>query len=92
MVEALEHILDLQRRIETAQQDVDAASLADSAAALKMAAAEIGFAAVSSVAGEIGEALDRGLTERALRDVPRLQQKISASRQALGQAFPHLDR
>lgn len=90
MVQALEHIINLQHLIEAARRDRNKELLAETAGALEKKATEIGMIAVSGVANEIGRALDHGQTDRALHDVPRLQQKISATRRALEKAFPRL--
>lgn len=90
MVDALNRILHLQRRIETARHDRDPARLAECMPALRQIAAEIGLVAVMGIADDIGRALEEGDADRALYDVPRLQQKLSATWQALERSFPRL--
>lgn len=90
MVAALDRILDLQRKIEAARRDGDIRLLAECVSALQTVATEIGLVAMSGVAGDIGRALEEGHADRALHDVPRLQQKISATWRALAEAFPRL--
>lgn len=90
MVGALDRILGLQRKIEAARRDRDARLLAQCILALQTIATDIGLVAVSGVAGDIGRALEGGHADLALNDVPRLQQKISATWRALAEAFPRL--
>jgi hypothetical protein len=90
MVETLTHILELYRRIEAAGSGRDTVSLRDNVERLQKAAGEIGLVAIADVAQEIGHAVDLGRGETALHDVPRLQQKIKATWNALAKSFPNL--
>lgn len=90
MVATLDRILDLQRKMEAARDARDSAALADHVEAIQKEAEESGMPAISIVAREIGQALDRGQPDSALHDVPKLQQKIAATWRALSQAFPKL--
>lgn len=86
----LERVLALHRRIEKARITRDEDALAEGARALQAAARDIGLSAISQVAGDIEIALDQGETDAALREVPRLQQKITATWRELAQAYPSL--
>ncbi|MDR3498860.1 MAG: ATP-binding protein [Parvibaculum sp.] len=90
MVAALARVLDLQAKIEAARSQRDTVALGYNAEALQREAAEIGLIAVSEVAREIGDAVERGREDNAIHDVPRLQQKISATWRALSRSFPSL--
>jgi signal transduction histidine kinase len=90
MVETLTRILELYRKVETAEARRDAAALRDGVEMLQKAADEIGLVAIAGVAQDIGQAVDLGRNETALHDVPRLQQKITATWSALARAFPNL--
>jgi hypothetical protein len=90
MVETLTRILELYRKIETAESGRDAAALRASAEHLQKAAAEIGLAAIADVAREISQAVEFGREQTAMHDVARLQQKITATWGALSKSFPNL--
>lgn len=90
LVETLEAILDLQDGIDAALEAQDAGTLRDKALALGRQAADIGLVALAGVANDIGQAAERGQAEQAINDVPRLHQKISATRRALADVFPGL--
>ena len=90
IVGALETILDLEDGIDAALQAQDAGALRDKALQLGRQAADIGLVALSGVANDIGQAVERGQAEQAINDVPRLHQKISATRGALADVFPGL--
>jgi signal transduction histidine kinase len=90
MVAALTRVLDLQAKIEAARNQRDTVALGYNAEALQRAAAEIGLVAVSEIARDISLAVDRGREENAIHDVPRLQQKITATWRALARSFPSL--
>lgn len=88
IIEALTHILRLYRQIEAMEDARDAGALRQNARLLQQAADEIGFLAIADVAREIGRAIDQGRAETARHDVPRLQQKITATLSALARSFP----
>ena len=90
MVETLTRILELYRKIELAEARHDTAALRDRAADLQEAAGAIGLVAIANLAQEIGQSVDLGREETALHDVPRLQQKITATWSALARSFPNL--
>jgi signal transduction histidine kinase len=90
MVETLTRILELYRKIEDAGSGHDTVSLRDSVELLQKAAGDIGLVAIADVAHDIGHAVDLGRGETALHDVPRLQQKITATWSALAKSFPNL--
>lgn len=90
MVAALTRVLDLQAKIEAARTQHDTVALGYNAEALQKAAAEIGLVAVSEIARDIGRAVDHGREDNAIHDVPRLQQKVTATWRALALSFPSL--
>jgi signal transduction histidine kinase len=90
MVAVLTRIDGLRRKIDAAHAEWDAAALAENVGALREAASEIGLIAIADIAHGIGEAIDHGLGDMALHDVPRLRQKIAATGEALTRAFPGL--
>lgn len=90
LVAGLERVLTVHRRIENARTTRDEAALAEGARAMQAAADDIGLSAISHVASDIEMALDHGEAEAAMRDVPRLQQKITATWRELAKAYPGL--
>lgn len=86
----LERVHALHRDIEKAHVARDGAALGEGAHALKLAASEIGLTAISLVASDIEGALGQGEADAAMGAVPRLQQKIAATWQALTKAYPSL--
>jgi signal transduction histidine kinase len=90
MVEVLTRIVELHRKIETAETARDAKALRENARRLREAADDIGLAAIADVAQDIGNAVDLGREDTALHDVSRLQQKITATWSALAKSFPSL--
>lgn len=90
LVAGLEKVLDLHRKVDKARLQRDGNMLAEHIGALQKAAAEIGLCAIAQVAGEIDNAILQGETDVALKDVPRIQQKITASWRELAKAYPGL--
>lgn len=90
LVAGLERVLALHREIEKARTMRDGEALAKGARNLKAAAAEIGLSAVSLVASNIDGAISQGEADAAMREVPRLQQKITATWRELAKAYPSL--
>lgn len=90
LVAGLEKVLDLHRKVENARLQRNGSMLAEHIGSLQKAAAEIGLCAIARVAGEIDNAILQGETEVALKDVPRIQQKITASWRELAKAYPGL--
>lgn len=90
LVTGLHRVLELQREMESATSGRDGAALAEGARALKLAAADLGLTAISTVAGNIDTAVYQGEAEAAMREVPRLQQKITATWRELAKAYPSL--
>ena len=88
LVAGLERVLALHRRIEKASNTRDQQAMTEGARALQSAAHDIGLPAISHLARDIESALDRGTADAALRDVPRLQQKITATWRELAKAYP----
>lgn len=88
IIEALTLILKLYRQIEAMGEARDATVLRQNTRVLRQAADEIGFLAIADVAREISRAIDQGRVETARHDVPRLQQKITATLSALARSFP----
>ncbi|PKQ07849.1 MAG: hypothetical protein CVT72_01880 [Alphaproteobacteria bacterium HGW-Alphaproteobacteria-11] len=90
LLSGLERVLTLHRAVERARTERNEAALAEGAHALRAAAGNIGLAAISHVAGDIETALDYGEIDAAMRDVQRLQQKITATWRELAKAYPSL--
>ena len=90
LLSGLERVLTLHRAVERARTDRNEVALAEGARALRSAAGTIGLAAISHAAGDIEHALDHGETDAAMRDVQRLQQKITATWRELAKAYPSL--
>ena len=90
LLSGLERVLTLHRAVERARTDRNEVALAEGARALRSAAGTIGLAAISHAAGDIETALDHGETDAAMRDVQRLQQKITATWRELAKAYPSL--
>jgi len=90
LLSKLERVLTLHRAVERARAGGDEAALAEGARALQAAADRVGLSAISHVAGDIATALDHGEPAVAMRDVPRLQQKITATWRELAKAYPSL--
>lgn len=90
MVSALDRILGFQREIEAARRSRDTAALAAHVLAIRKEAGESGLPAIAGLAREMARALDADPQEGTMPDIQRLQQKITATRQALSHAFPRL--
>ncbi|MBX3490204.1 MAG: hypothetical protein KF769_03010 [Parvibaculum sp.] len=90
LLSGLERVLTLHRAVERARTERNEAALAEGAHALRAAAGNIGLAAISHVAGDIETALNYGEIDAAMRDVQRLQQKITATWRELAKAYPSL--
>ncbi|MBX3492455.1 MAG: hypothetical protein KF899_05810 [Parvibaculum sp.] len=90
LLSGLERVLTLHRAVERARTERNEVALAEGAHALRAAAGNIGLAAISHVAGDIETALNYGEIDAAMRDVQRLQQKITATWRELAKAYPSL--
>jgi signal transduction histidine kinase len=90
LLSGLERVLTLHRAVERARIGHDEVALAEGARALQAAADSIGLSAISHVAGDIEIALGHGEADAAMRNVPRLQQKITATWRELAKAYPSL--
>ncbi|WP_049767682.1 sensor histidine kinase [Parvibaculum lavamentivorans] len=90
LVTGLQRVLALHRDIEQARSSGNGAALAEGALSLKTAAADLGLTAIATVADNIGTAAGQGEQEAAMREVPRLQQKIAATWRELAKVYPSL--
>lgn len=90
LVGGLEKVLELHRKVEKARVQRNGEMLAEHIGALQKAATDIGLCAIARVAAEIDQAILQGDSEIALKDVPRIQQKITASWRELAKAYPGL--
>lgn len=90
LVSGLELVLALHRKVDNARIGRDEAALALYITELEKAASAMGLSAIAQVAREIDRAILQGETDVALKDVPRIQQKITASWRELAKAYPSL--
>ncbi|MBI1261958.1 MAG: hypothetical protein GC184_09550 [Rhizobiales bacterium] len=90
LVSGLELVLALHRKVEKARIQRDELALGLYITELEKAASAIGMTGIAQVAHEIDRAILAGEADAALKDVPRIQQKITASWRELAKAYPSL--
>lgn len=90
LVASLGRILEINRAVEAARRDGNGATLGNAARELKETAEEIGLTGLTTIAEQIAWSVEHGQVDDALKSVPHLQAKMTASWHALQDLYPTL--